>query len=108
MLKPVVRRSVRRTNRHGQGRSQELRTSTADRRTPNNGAADFRTALAQLGILYIIALFVERSLEFLIKAWRQGGKSGLEHDATTAAVTENPAAPGRPACGGQPLEHRPV
>ena len=37
------------------------------------GGAPFRTALVQLGILYIVALFVERSLEVLIKAWRQGG-----------------------------------
>ena len=32
-------------------------------------AAPFTTALSQLGILYIVALFVERSLEVLIKAW---------------------------------------
>lgn len=42
------------------------------------GEAPFLTALTQLGILYIVALFVERSLEVLIKAWRQGGKSRLE------------------------------
>ena len=61
---------------------------------PRDGAAPFRTALAQLGILYIIALFVERSLEVLIKAWRQGGKSALEHTLRTAAATaaEDPAA----------------
>lgn len=28
------------------------------------GGAPFRTALVQLGILYIVALFVERSLKF--------------------------------------------
>ena len=62
--------------------------------TASDGAAPFRTALAQLGILYIIALFVERSLEVLIKAWRQGGKSALEHNLRTAAATaaEDPAA----------------
>ena len=43
-----------------------------------DGEAPFLTALTQLGILYIVALFVERSLEVLIKAWRQGGKSRLE------------------------------
>ena len=36
------------------------------------------TALTQLGVLYIIALFVERAIEVLIKAWRQGGKVSLE------------------------------
>lgn len=34
----------------------------------------FLIALTQLGILYIVALFVERSLEVVLKAWRQGGK----------------------------------
>ena len=42
------------------------------------GEAPFLTALTQLGILYIVALFVERSLEVLIKAWRQGEKSRLQ------------------------------
>ena len=42
------------------------------------GAAPFLTALSQLGILCIVALFVERSLEVLIKAWRQSEKSRLE------------------------------
>ena len=40
------------------------------------GEGPFLTALVQLGILYVVALFVERSLEVLIKAWRQGGKTG--------------------------------
>ena len=48
------------------------------------GEAPFRKALSQLGILYIVALFVERSLEVLIKAWRQSGKSGLEQEVRTA------------------------
>ena len=48
------------------------------------GQAPFLTALTQLGILYIVALFVERSLEVLIKAWRQGGKSRLEAEARSA------------------------
>ena len=48
------------------------------------GEAPFLTALTQLGILYIVALFVERSLEVLIKAWRQGGKSRLEEAAQSA------------------------
>ena len=48
------------------------------------GDAPFLTALTQLGILYIVALFVERSLEVLIKAWRQGGKSSLEHNESSA------------------------
>lgn len=54
------------------------------------GDAPFLTALTQLGILYIVALFVERSLEVLIKAWRQGEKSSLEHN-------ESSAEPGSPA-----------
>lgn len=48
------------------------------------GEAPFLTGLTQLGILYIVALFVERSLEVLIKAWRQGGKSRLEEAARLA------------------------
>ncbi len=48
------------------------------------GEAAFLTALTQLGILYIVALFVERSLEVLIKAWRQGGKSCLVENARSA------------------------
>ena len=55
------------------------------------GEAPFLTALTQLGILYIVALFVERSLEVLIKAWRQGGKSRLEeavHSAQEDAKAE--------------------
>lgn len=48
------------------------------------GDAPFLTALTQLGILYVVALFVERSLEVLIKAWRQGGKSSLEHSESSA------------------------
>ena len=35
----------------------------------------FLIALSQLGILYIVALIVERSLEVIIKAWRQADKS---------------------------------
>jgi len=49
-----------------------------------DGAAPFRTALIQLGILYVVALFVERSLEVLIKAWRQGGKTSLEQQVQAA------------------------
>ena len=41
----------------------------------------FLTALTQLGVLYIFVLFVERALEFLIKAWRQGGKACLAQGA---------------------------
>ena len=51
----------------------------------------FLTALGQLGILYIIALFVERSLEVLIKAWRQGGKSRIEEKVRTAAESQRSA-----------------
>jgi len=54
---------------------------------PVNVASDgnpFLRAFGQLGILYIIALFVERSLEVLIKAWRQGGKSGLQEEKARA------------------------
>ena len=48
------------------------------------GEAPFLTALIQLGILYVVALFVERSLEVLIKAWRQGGKSRLQGEVRSA------------------------
>ena len=48
------------------------------------GGAPFKTALFQLGILYIVALFVERSLEVLIKAWRQGGKFRLVEKVRSA------------------------
>ena len=51
---------------------------------PDN--APFLIALSQLGILYIIALFVERALEVLIKAWRQGGKIALEQEKTSATA----------------------
>lgn len=44
----------------------------------------FLRTLGQLGILYIIALFVERSLEVLVKAWRQGEKSRLEERVRNA------------------------
>ena len=44
----------------------------------------FLTALTQLGVLYIVALFVERSLEVLIKAWRQAGKFHLEEEMRSA------------------------
>ncbi|MDE2977250.1 MAG: hypothetical protein OXU63_06990 [Acidobacteriota bacterium] len=46
--------------------------------------APFRTAMVQLGILYVVALFVERSLEVLIKAWRQGGKTSREEEVRSA------------------------
>lgn len=51
----------------------------------------FLRALGQLGILYIIALFVERSLEVLIKAWRQGGKSRLEENVRAADENQRAA-----------------
>lgn len=44
----------------------------------------FSIALTQLGIMYIIALFVERSLEVLIKVWRQGEKVRLEQEKNSA------------------------
>ena len=56
------------------------------------GDAPFITALTQLGILYIVALFVERSLEVLIKAWRQGRKSILEHDVSSAETDSDAEA----------------
>ena len=48
------------------------------------GATPFRTALVQLGVLYVIALFVERSLEVLIKAWRQAEKTRLDEETRSA------------------------
>ena len=56
------------------------------------GEAPFRTALVQLGILYIVALFVERSLEVLIKAWRQGEKTRLEEETRSAEESGRAAA----------------
>ena len=56
------------------------------------GGAPFQTALMQLGILYIVALFVERSLEVLLKAWRQGGKSRLEEEKQLAEENEKAGA----------------
>lgn len=47
------------------------------------GEAPFLIALTQLGILYIVALFVERALEVLIKAWRQGGKIRIEQESNS-------------------------
>ena len=44
------------------------------------GDTPFLVALTQLGILYIVALFVERALEVFIKAWRQGGRIHLEEE----------------------------
>ena len=61
--------------------------SQGDSLTPikmEEGGGPFKTALFQLGILYIVALFVERSLEVLIKAWRQGRKSRLEEKTRSA------------------------
>ena len=37
-------------------------------------------ALTQLGVLYVVAVFVERALEVFIKAWRQSGRSVLESE----------------------------
>ena len=56
------------------------------------GEGPFLTALVQLGILYVVALFVERSLEVLIKAWRQGGKTRLEEKARAAEESGSAAA----------------
>lgn len=47
---------------------------------PKMDNGPFSIALTQLGIMYIIALFVERSLEVLIKVWRQGEKVRLEQE----------------------------
>ena len=47
------------------------------------GNAPFLVALTQLGILYIIALFVERALEVLMKTWRQGEKLRLEEQLSS-------------------------
>lgn len=47
-------------------------------------ATPFRTALVQLGVLYVIALFVERSLEVLIKAWRQAEKTRIDEETRSA------------------------
>lgn len=40
----------------------------------------FMVALRQLGILYVVALFVERSLQVILKAWRQGQKEVLKNE----------------------------
>lgn len=49
----------------------------------------FLIALTQLGILYIVALFVERSLEVLMKAWRQGGRIELEEKIGSAKTADD-------------------
>ncbi|MDE0260276.1 MAG: hypothetical protein OXR82_18060 [Gammaproteobacteria bacterium] len=64
------------------------------------GEGLFLTALVQLGILYVVALFVERSLEVLIKAWRQGGKTGLKDKMRAAEGS------GRAAAARELLEYR--
>ena len=56
------------------------------------GERPFLTALMQLGILYIVALFVERSLEVLLKAWRQGEKTRLEAQVRTSEEDGRAAA----------------
>ena len=56
------------------------------------GKDAFLAALTQLGVLYIVALFVERSLEVLMKAWRQGGKIQLEEKIKSAKTTEKAQA----------------
>ena len=43
-------------------------------------SSPFLIALSQLGILYIVALFIERALEVLLKAWRQGEKIRLQEE----------------------------
>ena len=66
-----------------------------DSLAPAAVAADerpFLTALMQLGILYIVALFVERSLEVLLKAWRQGEKTRLEEKVREAEERGRAAA----------------
>ena len=47
------------------------------------GDAPFLVAITQLGILYVVALFVERALEVLMKAWRQGHKIRLEEQLSS-------------------------
>lgn len=47
-------------------------------RTPAEDA--LTGALTQLGILYVLAIFVERGLEVFIKAWRRAGRSELERE----------------------------
>ena len=56
------------------------------------GVNPFRDALSQLGVLYVVALLVERSLEVLLKAWRQGGKIRLEEEARSAGEDGRTAA----------------
>ncbi len=65
------------------------------RTTPN----PFLIALTQLGILYIVALFVERALEVLVKAWRQGGKVRLEQQRRTAFDSNSDANAAEEALG---------
>lgn len=60
----------------------------------------FLRALGQLGILCIIALFVGRSDEVLIKAWWQGGKSRIDEKVRTDAKS------GRAAVESELLECR--
>ena len=59
--------------------------------TEANGSP-FLVALRQLGILYIVALFVERALEVLLKAWRQGGRIRIQGKIATSTDDSRAAA----------------
>ena len=59
------------------------------------GGAPFLIALTQLGVLYIVALFVERALEVLIKVWRQEGRIRIEQQRGTAADGDSTTDTGR-------------
>ena len=64
------------------------------------GQGPFLTALVQLGNLYVVALFVERSFEVLVKAWRQDGQARLEDKVRAAEGS------GRAAAESELLEYR--
>lgn len=47
------------------------------------GDAPFLVAIKQLVILYVVALFVQRALEVLMKAWRHSQKIRLEEQLSS-------------------------
>ena len=56
------------------------------------GETPFLIALNMLGVLYILAVFVERSLEVVINLWRQDEKSVLVQNVESVNDNDKPEA----------------
>ena len=56
------------------------------------GVSPLPAAFSRLGVLYVVAVFIERALEVLLKTWRQGGKLRLEEEARSAGEDGRAAA----------------